>query len=236
MVEESPIETQNEVPPQSSSPREQAVSNSPFSVIKKIIYAVVAIVCFFGIIQIISQNLFPANKEQSQTNQITPAQTNWKTYKNNRFKYSVQYPSNLKFSETKYSTVFVAKNSNADADEFPFYYVSIIPQEIDEKSEIYNYMPDELVNKFFSMSDKQSFETQSWPYAEYSTFKKLAMIPLFDTNAVVIENTNVLKGDGRINRRILFKKGSSTIIIGSFYKTQQELDLFRRFLETARFN
>ncbi len=235
MQENLPSEAQSTPSQESQLPADTQKRGNFFSPIKKIFFIIIAVVCFFGIVQIISQNLFPAKSDRNQTRQTAPPISDWKTYKNKTYKYSVEYPGHLKFSEAKYSTVFVPEKAASEVEEFPDFYISVIPQGTDNTRDIYNFMSEDIVAKFFSMRDGEALETQSWPYAEYSTFKKLAVIPLLGTSAVVIENPNVLKGDGRINRRILLKKGESTIIIGSFYKTQQELDSFRRFLESFSF-
>jgi hypothetical protein len=201
---------------------------------KKIIYSVFGIVCVFGLIQVALQYFFPQEKSQDQLTKIEYKSGQWKTYTNNRFRYSVSYPDYLKFSETEYSTVFVSRDNNSGSEEFPHLYISIIPDNYKNTNEIYNYMSLDSINKIFSINNGETIEAQSWPYAEYSTFMKLTTIRVLGTDAVVLENKNVLKGDGRVNRRILLRNGNNTILIGSYYKSQDELDTLRMFLESFR--
>jgi hypothetical protein len=201
---------------------------------KKIIYSVFGIVCVFGLIQVALQYFYPKEKSQDQLTEIDYKSVQWKTYTNKGLRYSVSYPDYLKFSETKYSTVFVPRNNNSGSEEFPHLYISIIPDSYKNTNEIYNYMSLDSINKIFLINNGESIEVQSWPYAEYSTFMKLATIRVLGADAVVVENRNVLKGDGRVNRRILLRNGSNTILIGSYYKSQEELDVLRSFLESFR--
>ena len=201
---------------------------------KKIIYSVVGIICVFGLIQVALQYFFPEKKSKDQLTEIEYRSAQWKTYTNNRLRYSVSYPDYLKFSETKYSTVFVLRDNNSGSEEFPHLYISIIPDNYKNTNEIYNYMSLDSINKIFSINNGESIEAQSWPYAEYSTFMKLATMRILGTDAVVVENKNVLKGDGRVNRMILLRNGNNTILIGSYYKSQEELDTLRMFLESLR--
>ena len=201
---------------------------------KKIIYSVVGIICVFGLIQVALQYFFPEKKSKDQLTEIEYRSAQWKTYTNNRLRYSVSYPDYLKFSETKYSTVFVLRDNNSGSEEFPHLYISIIPDNYKNTNEIYNYMSLDSINKIFSINNGESIEAQSWPYAEYSTFMKLATMRVLGADAVVVENKNVLKGDGRVNRMILLRNGNNTILIGSYYKSQEELDTLRMFLESLR--
>lgn len=242
MEQSSPQNTDNPNPQQPAVPAQQMTqvpSRNPFSMFKKIIYSVVGVVCFLGLIQVGLQNFFPENKSIPQTVSGTPAVSYpanvvWKTYNNKQIHYSVDYPDYLKFSETAYSTVFVNKENSTGSEEFPLLYISLIPDGSENTSDIYNSMPKDKISKFFSMRDGDTLETQSWPYAEYSTFKKLAAVPFAGTEAVVIENKNVLKGGGRVNRRILVRNGTNTILIGSYYKSQLELDTFKQFFESFK--
>lgn len=243
MEDVSSSDNQGETRPLPASPPDQVVRDNPFSIIKKIIFGIVAVICVFGLIQVALQNFFPENNPKPQDISINPAKqgadlppasAQWKTYSNKQLNYSIEYPDNLRFSETKYSTVFVDKNNNLQTDAFPQLFISIIPASTQNTNEIYNYMNEDILNKIFSMPVAESLETQPWPYAEYSVFKKIASISLLEKEAVVIENTNVPKGEGRIDRRIVFKNGNTTIIIGGYYKNQNDLDIFRRFLESFK--
>lgn len=243
MVDIASSDIQNNTNPQPESPQVQTKQNNPFSVIKKIIYGFVGIICIFGLIQVALQNFFPENNSKLENISITPtkqgagsnpANVQWKTYSNKEFNYSLLYPDDLKFSETKYSTVFVAKNNDPQTDEFPRFFISVISSGTKDSTKIYNYLTEDVLNKIFSMPVSESLETQPWPYAEYSVFKKIASISLLEKEAVVIENTNLPKGNGRIDRRILLRNGNHTIIIGGYYKNQADLDNFRLFLESFR--
>lgn len=207
------------------------------SLFKKIIYSIVGIVCFFGIIQIVSQNLFPENKPKSQPAAVvvTPSKVSWKSYANSKNNYSVKYSDYLKYSETRYSTVFIPKNTQSVSSDYPSLFISVIPDDLEDKKDIYNYMSPDIINKIFSMHDNESIETQSWPNTEFSTFRRLTQLPVSGKEGIIIQNNKVLKEEGMANRRVLIRNQDSTYIIGCYYRTQQELDAFRNFLDSFKF-
>lgn len=232
-----------EVPPPPPQPNQPASSSikppGPFSFIKKTILIVFVIICLFGVWNTVIPVLFPSKQIQntnSQTNSPSQA-VQLKTYTNKKYNYSVNYPDTLAVSEeTPYSTVFMINPKPVARLVFPTFYVSVIPDGFtNQKGEVYNFMSAEVINRFYTMQDNESLQTESGTNAEYWTFKKLATIPLVGTEGVVIQNDNVFEGEGYANRRILIKKDGFTYILGSYFQSQEELTSFHDFVMSFTF-
>ena len=110
--------------------------------------------------------------------------------------------------ETPYSTVFQTKVTHPGRLTFPALYISVIPNGYANKEgDIYNFMSDDVINKFSMMADGGSLVTEPGADAQYWTYKKLATIPVSGEAGIVIQNDSVWEGeDGVKNRRILLKK------------------------------
>lgn len=201
----------------------------------KIVYIIFGTVCFFGVVKIALQNIFPADPNQGKTVKVAAEKVKWVTYVNKNYGYSVTFPNYLTKSETKYTTIFNSKKNESAGIGFPSLYVSVIPDGFSNNKEVYNFMSGDLINKFYTMQDNQSLQTESGPQAEYWTFKKLSNIDVASKAAVIIQNSNVYQGEGAVNRRILIRNKGKTFIIGSYYSTQQELDDLYKFMMSFKF-
>ena len=115
-------------------------------------------------------------------------------------------------------------------------YVSTIPEGFNNDNDIYNFMPANIVDRFFSMRENEFQQTVTRDNAQYFTFKSLGSINVNGIDGVMIENDNVLDAqDNEKNRRILLKRNGLTYIIGNFYRTQQDLDDLHKFLMSFKF-
>ncbi len=223
MEENSP---QNTVPPQTVTP----APRKGMSLFIKIIIAIFGVVCLFGVLKVTLQHVYPT--DQTKDSKIIQS-ANWKTYTNKKYNFAVNYPDYLKFSETPYSTAFVMKQNQSGSTGFPTFYISVIPDGFNNDKEVYHFMSEEIVDKLYSINDNANL--QIGPDAEFWTFKKLASIPVSGIDGVLIQNNNVLQGNGLVNRRIVVKKSGFTYIIGNYFKSQQELDDFYKFLVSFKF-
>ena len=229
--------TPNNIPPPVAPP-----PRKPMSLLKKIIIIIFGTVCLFGL----WDTFFPSKNPPTQTNNTPTTATtnsptpslNRKTYTNTKNKYSVNYPTNLELSqETPYSILFMQKQKQPGPPGFPSLYISAIPDGFNNtNTAVYNFMPADTINNFYTMKDNETKQTQTGTNAQYWTFQRLAKIPVADGEGIVIQNNNVWEGgNGLKDRRIIVKKNGITYIIGSYYKTQQELDDFHNFLLSFKF-
>lgn len=226
--------------PPSQPEQTQPKPFSPLTYIKRAVIVMFVIVCLFGV----WGTFFPSKTSQPPSDAkpgttISPTvPAVWKTFTNKKFYYSVQYPDTLEMSEeTQYSTVFQVKEKHPGRLTFPALYISVIPDGFDNKQgDIYNFMSEAVINKFYVMKDTEKLLTEPGADPQYWTYTRLASIPVADATGIVIQNDTVWEGEeGVRNRRILVKKNGFTYVIGSYYKTQAELTTLQKFVESFSF-
>jgi hypothetical protein len=96
-------------------------------------------------------------------------------------------------------------------------------------------MSEDVINRLFQAANNESVQTVTGEDAQYWVFTKLATFPVSGVEGIIIQNNNVQHSEGEVNRRVLVRKDGVTYIIGSFYKTQEELDEFFKFLQGFKF-
>ncbi len=235
----------NNTPPQSgqqqsSQPTMPKIPLPHLSPFKLILFSGIGFVCLMGLVNVFLQYISAPKDSPGNTTKVTisptPVPVKIKTFTNKKFHYSVKYPDTLEQSEeTPYSTAFTIKQRQFGHLVFPSLYVSVIPDGFTDKAKVYNFMSADAVDKFYTMQDNQSLQTETGTNAEHWIFKRLAAFTVADVQGVMIQNDNVLEGNGAINRRVLLKKNGFTYIIGSYYQSQQELNDYRDFLISFTF-
>lgn len=167
---------------------------------------------------------------------------NLETYTNSKFNYSVKYPSNLELSQidlqnAPYSAIFNIKQTEPGPVGFPSLYISVIPDGFTNTgSVVYNFMPADVINSFYTMSVGDVKQTQTGTYSEFWTYKKLQNTTVAGQKGIVIENSKVWEGgNGLVDRRVYIKKNGYTYMIGTYYQTPQELNTFQNFLSNFTF-
>ena len=193
------------------------------------------IVCIFGLIKVGIQTFFPPAPAKPQTVNLTASKISWKLFTKNKYNFSVDYPDSLKATDTPYTTVFDAAQSESSHPGFPLLYISVIPDGFNNSSEIYSFMTGSVIDKIFTIKDNETLQTETGVDSQYWSFKRLAALPVAGTIGVMIQNNNVWQGEGLINRRILIRKNGFTYVIGSYYNTQPELDTLQKFLTSFKF-
>jgi hypothetical protein len=202
---------------------------TPFTILKRIVLTILGIICLLGV----WETFFPTKPPTINTNPspstIPNQPVTWKTYANKQFHYTIKYPDNLEMSQdSAYSTVFQIKNRQQLV--FPSLYISVIPDGT-TNTQIYNYMPPNIINNFFTLQQNATQLIQPDQDPQYWTYTKMATLPIANTEAVLIQNNNVWQAqNGEINRRVLLKAKGVTYIIGSYYTNQQGLDNYHDFL------
>jgi len=221
-----------------NNPSVQAPSAPPqkkhMGVFKKVFLGIFGFICLLGILRVGILNFFPANSQTQVVKKATRA-AGWLAYTNKTHHYSVSYPDNLKVSETPYSVIFQEKSEQAGVIGFPAIYVSVIPKGFETRKEVYNFMPESEIEKIYAMNDNAQLHTDIAPDAQYGVFTRLAAIPVGGVEGVMLQNTNVWQGEGFVNRRVVVRRENTTYIIGSYFKNQEELEVFRRFIESFVF-
>ncbi len=186
----------------------------------------------FGILKVTLQHLYPADK--AQNNSIS-RDAPWKTFTHKTYPYSVSYPTRLQATETAYTIIFHEEQGQFARPGFPPLYITAIPDGLSDTKEVYNFMSRNVIDSLYSAKINEAVQTESGDDAQYWTFTKLAAFPVSGEEGIIIQNNNVQHGEGIVNRRILVKKDGVTYVIGSYYKTQAELDEFFKFLQSFKF-
>lgn len=166
-----------------------------------------------------------------------PDNTNWKTYTNPKYNYSIKYPNNFELSQTDLRTspdsAIFNKLPLFDAPGFPALYISVFLDGNAAGSASYNNMTDEVINSFYTMNvgEPKQISTES----EFSIFKKLEDTIVAGQKGIVVENSKVWEGgDGLIDRRVFTKKNGHIYMIGTYYQSPQELSNFQNSLSTFK--
>ncbi len=160
-----------------------------------------------------------------------------KDYTNQKYKYSVKYPSRLKPDEqTPKSTIFNTTQTQPGPAGFPSLYVSVIPNGFDNKDySVYNYMPQDIISSFSLINIGSTKQTQTGSYEEFWTYTRLPDVSVGGVKGNVIENKKVWGGIDVIDRRVFVIKNGLTYMIGTYYKDLNELNDFQSFVATFKF-
>ncbi len=157
----------------------------------------------------------------------TPNPTvSWKTYSNQKYGYSVKYPSNLQTNESEtsynqYVELTLGRDSSGNA-YLPNYTVTVAKDDFQAKDPAsVNFMSADWTNSFYNMNvgDTKTADT--------ATFKKLPSEKVDGQNAVVIQ----VVAAGSNQKRYLLKKNGYVYMISDFSNSAD----FQNFLSTFKF-
>lgn len=183
-----------------------------------------------------SQPVLPTQSNTTKQDSTVPA--DWKVYTNQKYNYSVKYPSTLDATEeTPYSALFNVIQTKPGPTGFPTFYVSVIPDGSTNKdSTIYNFVYQEDRDKFVSLQVGDSVNTRKGGvYSEFWTYKRLIDTTVDGLSGLVIENNKVWDGgNGLVDRRVFIRKNGLTYMLGTYYQNPQGLNNFQSFLSSFK--
>jgi hypothetical protein len=151
--------------------------------------------------------------------------------------YSMVVPSEWEAcTTTEYSRVYCAPQSEPGAPGFPVFYVSVIPAGFtNDQGSVYNFMSEEVIRSVLTLPVGEALATDD-PSAEYSTFTRLPDVTILGEAWAVIENTRVWEGGPDTkDRRLIARRDDRTCVVGTYYETQADLDIFASVLATLAF-
>ncbi len=159
------------------------------------------------------------------------------TFTNTPFYYSVQYPPKYKAEMTQYSVIFdyTPDPEALGAPGFPSFYVTVLDGKNNEDPEAYNRLTKEQVTQIALLKNGEEIDTN--PHTADSgnwIFTRIQGYTVDGLPGVTIENAKPF-GYGGKDLRILVKKNGLTYMIGTYYATSQQLQIFKSFLSTFRF-
>ncbi len=176
----------------------------------------------------------PSNAVNSKES-LEDADEDWQVYVNSKYDYTLIHPVLFEIDEqTEYSTIFNPKQTDQAALKFTALYVSVIPEGFkNEQGEIYNFFSEEERNKLNSAHIGDSVNLREDQTSDYWTYERLQDMLVNGVNAVVVENDKVWEGpEGLKDRRVLVKGNGKTYMLGTYYQKAEELENFRKFVES----
>ncbi len=118
-----------------------------------------------------------------------------------------------------------------------FYYTLLPPGFMNEDASAYNWWaPDELAAASAAAVGEQ-FTSPRAPagYEEYHTYTRVADVTVDGFNAIVVENERPWAiAAGTKDRRVLVRLGQSTLVLGGYYGTGEELRDFEEVLASLQ--
>jgi len=118
-----------------------------------------------------------------------------------------------------------------------FYFTLLPPGFMNEDASAYNWWaPDELVAAFATLPGEQ-FTSPRAPagYEQYHTYTRLADVTVDGFSAIVVENERPWAiAAGSKDRRVLIRLGQSTLVLGGYYGTGEELRDFEEVTASVK--
>ena len=165
-----------------------------------------------------------------------PAIAGWKTYNNQRYGFSVKYPSNLLAEENPgYSanSLFVGFTFGKDAngnEAFHTYDIFVVPTTFSSTDTVgYDFLTSEWINSLYVMS-----VGDVKPLANLLTFKRLADTKVSGQDGLVFE-VDLPDQSQPKQQRVIVKKNGYFYILEKDYRSDQELTDFKNFLSSFKF-
>ena len=101
----------------------------------------------------------------------------------------------------------------------------------------YNEISTNLIDRISKLELSETIETQKSSYpTNYWIFKRVPDLRVSNQNALTIENDNIWEGEkGMKDIRVFIKNNGIYFELGAYYKTPEELMIFKAFLSTFKF-
>ncbi len=156
----------------------------------------------------------------------TPDPTaSWSTYTNDKYGYSVKYPSALTTHEDNTYYHYVDFKTPSNEPVLPTFLTAVISDTFNAKDiAVYNYMSSDFINLFSTMQNGQSTTSGG------ATFTKLPDTIVNGQSALTIE---VATGTYK-QHRVYVKSNGNIYMISNSYTTPEELNNFALFLSTFK--
>jgi hypothetical protein len=164
----------------------------------------------------------------------------WQTFTEPTYGYTVSFPGEWEpCTETRYSRLFCEiQEEPAGLGPPPRLYISVIPQDsTNADGEVYNFMPGETIREFLSLPAGESRlkEPNAFP-PEYFTYTRLPDRTVAGRTAAVIENAKVWEApEGTKDRVYLIVTEGVTYMIGMYYETPEQQEMFETVLDSFQF-
>lgn len=158
----------------------------------------------------------------------------WPTYSDETFGFSFAHPMNWEGPEkTAQSRLFYLKQDEPTGPAFPVFYVTVMPEGYTNADfEAYNFWNAEEVAAAVALQPGTSGPVHG--AEEYNIYTRLSDVPtVAGLTGVVVESERVWEGgpDTR-DRRVLLTHEGTLYMLGTYYTTQEELQVFEQVVAT----
>jgi hypothetical protein len=156
-------------------------------------------------------------------------------YTDSALGFSVSHPPDWETcTDTGRSLLFCAPPVGGPS--FPTFYVTVIPPGFtNDDASAYNFVAEATVQAFEAQPVGGSHTTGD-PAPEFSVYTRLPDVVIGGEAGVVVENVRVWEGEpGTVDRRAFVHHGENLYMIGAYYSTPEELEIFQTIFATFRF-
>jgi hypothetical protein len=159
----------------------------------------------------------------------------WKTISNDQYGFEFAYPPDWELcTRTEFSDV-LCRRGDSGGPSFPVFYITVIPEGyLNADAAAYNFISSEKLDSLSNLPVGGSFAAELIP--DYSTFTRLEDTTIHGKDATVIENDRVWGGTNANtkDRRVILIMEDNTMMLGTYYTSQSELEDFQAVLRTFR--
>lgn len=152
------------------------------------------------------------------------------TYTEPELGFAFALPAEWRLCQDSGVSRLFCRRETTGGPAFPVFYVTLLaPGFTNEDAAAYNFISEEDVAALAALGVGQSYATEALP--EYSTFTRLPDAVVDERPAVVVENVKVWEGGPDTkDRRAFVKTDTGTYMLGTYYRTAEELAEFERVL------
>jgi len=159
--------------------------------------------------------------------------TGWEVISNDPYGFEFAYPPDWEVcTKTEFSDV-LCRRGESGGPSFPVFYITVIPEGyLNTDAAAYNFISRDKLESLSNLPVGGSVATELIP--DFSTFTRLEDANINGKNATVIENDNVWGGTnaGTKDRRVILTSEGATMMLGTYYTSQAELEDFQAVLRT----
>lgn len=157
----------------------------------------------------------------------------WEMISNDQYGFVLAYPPDWEMcTRTEFSYV-LCRRGEAGGPSFPVFYITVIPEGyLNTDTAAYNYISRDKLESLSNLPVGGSFATEL--ISDYSTFSRLEDANINGKIATVIENNRVWDAvnEDTKDRRVILTSEEITMMLGTYYTSQAELEDFQAVLQT----
>jgi hypothetical protein len=173
---------------------------------------------------------------EKETHVVDAVPGDWLDYTDEKLGFSFAHPSNWELTQgTGQSRLFHLKQTEPTGPTFPIFYVTVIPAGFTNADvSAYNFWSTDEVAAALAPKVGASGEVNG--AAGYNIYTRLPDITMDGLPGVVVENAHVWEGGADTkDRRVLIVSDGTVYMLGTYYATPEELEVFEQVMGTFSF-